>query len=254
MMPLRDHFHKTNDDSEWPGMHSGWMQYLLGRLNRHILPTQRYRAKTHISIRGEMEIDVATLKIQNQSGISSHDPGHSVNGNTLVATLPQMQTWVCPIADAVIPSVFPTELEIRIVDLEKGSQLVGAIEIVSPANKDRPEHRQAFVSKCASLLYAGVGLVVVDVITNRRTNLHDKLMDWMERPEAKFPQSTPLYATSYRCSRVNRDDPRDQIEIWRRELKIGEALPIMPLPLKNGPIFPLELEPAYAETCADNLL
>ena len=44
------------------------------------------------------------------------------------------------------------EYEVRIYDAERGRHLVAAIEIVSPANKDRPEHRDAFVGKCAALL------------------------------------------------------------------------------------------------------
>jgi hypothetical protein len=35
---------------------------------------------------------------------------------------------------------------------------VAAIEIVSPANKDRPEHRRKFVAKCAALLQQGVSV------------------------------------------------------------------------------------------------
>jgi len=246
-MPLRDHFH--NDESEWPGVHSSWIAHLLGDLNRRVLP-QRYRAKTRISVHKDMEIDIATLDSTAQRGTIR--PGHNDNGNLMVATLPQLQTWECPAADFIIPGVFPSEMEILIIDLTNYSSIVGAIEIVSPANKDRPDHRRAFLRKCGALLDAGIGLVIVDVVTNRRTNLHDKLMESMERSEAMFPEDAPLYATSYRCSRVNPDDPQDQIEIWCRELKLGESMPIMPLPLKNGPIFPLELEPAYVETCADH--
>src|SRR5438105_15541063 len=39
--------------------------------------------------------------------------------------------------------------EVRVYDEQRGARLVAAIELVSPANKDRPEHRRAFVLKCA---------------------------------------------------------------------------------------------------------
>src|SRR5438552_138747 len=39
--------------------------------------------------------------------------------------------------------------EVLIYDAKRGRHLVAAIEIVSPANKDRPEHRNVFVAKCA---------------------------------------------------------------------------------------------------------
>src|SRR5437868_6748001 len=44
------------------------------------------------------------------------------------------------------------EYEVRVYDARRGRRLVAAIEIVSPANKDRPEHRAAFVAKCLTLL------------------------------------------------------------------------------------------------------
>ena len=44
------------------------------------------------------------------------------------------------------------EYEVRVYDAERDRRLVAAVEIVSPANKDRPESRRAFVSKCVTLL------------------------------------------------------------------------------------------------------
>ena len=44
------------------------------------------------------------------------------------------------------------EYEVRVYDVERGRRLVAAVEIVSPANKDRPESRAQFVAKCAALL------------------------------------------------------------------------------------------------------
>jgi hypothetical protein len=46
--------------------------------------------------------------------------------------------------------------EVLIYDQTRARQLVAAIEIVSPANKDRPENRRAFVTNCAALLQQGV--------------------------------------------------------------------------------------------------
>jgi len=39
--------------------------------------------------------------------------------------------------------------EVLVYDEKRRCRVVAAVEIVSPANKDRPEHRRAFVSKCA---------------------------------------------------------------------------------------------------------
>ena len=51
------------------------------------------------------------------------------------------------------------EYEVRIYDVERERRLVAAVEIVSPANKDRPEHRRVFVTKCAALLQQRVSVV-----------------------------------------------------------------------------------------------
>lgn len=44
------------------------------------------------------------------------------------------------------------EYEMRIYDEHHGRRLVAAIELISPANKDRPESRRAFVGEVAALL------------------------------------------------------------------------------------------------------
>ena len=40
--------------------------------------------------------------------------------------------------------------EVLIFDQTRDRQLVAAVEIVSPANKDRAESRQLFIAKCAT--------------------------------------------------------------------------------------------------------
>jgi hypothetical protein len=52
-------------------------------------------------------------------------------------------------------------VEVQVFSDSEGPTPVGAIELVSPSNKDRPAERDAFVSKCASYLQQGVGLVIV---------------------------------------------------------------------------------------------
>ena len=69
------------------------------------------------------------------------------------------------------------EYGVRVYDVKRGRRLVAAVEIVSPANKDRPEHRRVFAAKCAALLRRGVSVCVVDVVTVRDFNLYADLMD-----------------------------------------------------------------------------
>ena len=60
-------------------------------------------------------------------------------------------------------------------------RLVAVVELVSPGNKDRPEHRQAFVTKCAAYLQEQVNIVMVDVVTTRHANLHRELLATIAR-------------------------------------------------------------------------
>src|SRR5438552_18347560 len=57
------------------------------------------------------------------------------------------------------------EYEVRVYDEKHGRRLVAAIELVSPANKDRPESRRSFVAKCSALLQKQVSVTIVDLVT-----------------------------------------------------------------------------------------
>ncbi len=101
--------------------------------------------------------------------------------------------------DAVFPSVIPDTFEVRILSTETGPKLVAAIELISPGNKDRATERRAFATKCASYLYQGVSLIIVDIVTSRRANLHNEILRVMEASDtANLPSEVSLYAVAYR--------------------------------------------------------
>ena len=68
-------------------------------------------------------------------------------------------------------------MEVLIYQQEGGPRLAGALELVSPGNKDRPENRDAFVSKCHALLQQDVCVVIVDPVTERSANLYAELAE-----------------------------------------------------------------------------
>src|SRR5207244_8355500 len=90
----------------------------------------------------------------------------------LVAT-----TWTPPAPDFVMPAIFPDSVEMLIYKEGGGSTLVGAVELVSPGNKDRGDARTSFAAKCATYLREGVGLVTIDIVTNRGGNPHNDLIE-----------------------------------------------------------------------------
>jgi hypothetical protein len=151
--------------------------------------------------------------------------------------------------DVAIPiSIIIDLIEVLVFGREAGPTLAGAIELVSPANKDRASHREAFVSKCAAYLQQGVGLLIVDVVTDRLANLHDELVSRLGTPEAAT-WGAELYACSYRPVM---HDGEASLDLWRQALTIGGDLPTLPLWLPGGLYLPVDLEATYLRTCREH--
>lgn len=138
--------------------------------------------------------------------------------------------------------------EVRVFEASGGLTLVGVVELVSPSNKDRPEERRAFAAKTAGYLAQGVSVVVADIVTGRRANLHNELLPLLgpAAASAAFPADVPLYAAAYRP--VTRGEA-DEIDIWTEELRIGSELPTMPLRLTGELFVPVDLAATYSEAC-----
>ena len=123
-----------------------------------------------------------------------------------------------------------------------------AIELVSPANKDRAGSRRTFAAKCAGYLKHGIGLVILDVVTSRTANLHEELFSVLEVENLRQPWTSPtgLYVVAYRAVTVRRS-PR--VKVWPEALALNEPLPEVPLWLWLDLCVPVRLEASYLETC-----
>jgi hypothetical protein len=193
-----------------------------------------------VHVGSRVEIDVAAF---GHEPLSS-GPGGVNGGGTAVVT------WALSAPPLVMPAIFPDEIEVQVFVTSGGATLVAAIELVSPGNKDRPEARRAFTAKCASYLQQGIGLVIVDIVSERLANLHNELIRFMEPPEGfAMAGAPPLYAVAYRPSRR---ETGDQIEMWPVPLAIGRALPVMPLALRGVATVPVDLEATYTTACLDS--
>src|SRR5580693_2908879 len=153
-MPLLDHFHPPlSERRQWHLFHSVWASMIALDLNRQ-LPAG-YFADPNVEF--NIEINVAAFEDEKpEAGVVS---------------------WTPPAPTLTAPMALITDVvEIAVYNSEAGPVLIGAIELVSPANKDRPATRDAFVSKCASYLQHAIGLIVVDLVTNRKADLHAELL------------------------------------------------------------------------------
>jgi hypothetical protein len=233
-MSLRDHFHPPlSERRHWDSFHGAWAEAMAMTLNGGMLPPH-YVAEARVKLGRSLEIDVGTL-----------DEGGSTdgkNGNGVAVWSPPK-----PLLRAAL-TVAPADIfEVQVFDDTAGPRLVAAVELVSPANKDRPAHRAAFAIKCASYLHDNVNLVVLDVVTTRRTDLHRELLDLLQvaATDVAAPHSD-LYAAAYRTLA---SEEELILEAWREPLTLGAPMPQVPLWITPELCLPLDLEATYEMAC-----
>jgi hypothetical protein len=218
-MPLRDHFHSPVRH-RWDAVY-GMSPMMIVRQLYDILPEGFESAPTV------------------KRGVSSSSTG---------------RTGVAP---AVAPSPTLTleadlsefdEYEVRIYDAEFDRQLVAAIELVSPRNKDRPESRRAFVAKVQTLLRQDVCVSIVDLVTNRQANFYAELLESIDRHDPVLgPDPSAIYAVTIR-SRNGKRKPA-LVDVWYYPMAVGASLPTLPIWLAPDRHVLLPLEAGYEETC-----
>jgi hypothetical protein len=152
-----------------------------------------------------------------------------------------------PTLTILLPAITDV-VEVLVFDREGGPTLAGAIELVSPSNKDRPDNRDAFVTKCAAYIQQGVGLVGVDVVTAQHSHWHDELLRRLSWT-GETKQNTDLSAAAYRP--VGRSG-QSNLDIWQESLGLGLVLPTMPLWLRGNLCLPVDLESTYDRTCSEH--
>lgn len=233
-MPLLDHFQPPlRDDRPWEGFHSAWANAIVGWLNRNVLP-ERYWAIPQVHVGARVEIDAATFRLDEESAV----PGNGIA--TAVWAPPQAKLAVA--VDFGDADTF--EVQIREGDRRR---LVAAVELVSPANKDRASHRRDFAIKCASYLRQRISVIVVDGVTERRDNMHGELMQLLSLPmELIEAGAFPLYAVAYRL-KIQVEEQR--LELWPEQLRVGTTLPTLPLWIGEDEAVPLDLEASYVAAC-----
>lgn len=233
-MPLRDHFRPpVSQRASWEGILGLWPAVMVQELSR-VLPGE-YSVEPRVHLGSSFEIDVCAYEHDNPG------PDSPTSGAGTLTLAPQ------PTRVAEVELTEEYAYEVLIFDHSRGRQLVAAVELVSPANKDRPESRRAFVAKCAALLQNRVCLSIVDLVTTRQFNLYCELMDFAGNPDEKFADAAPsTYAVTCRGRRLN-DKPR--LEIWSYPLIVGQPLPALPIWLNDSSSVSLDLEATYETSC-----
>ena len=176
-MPLRDHFHPPMTHRfGWDTAHGMRAAKIAERLNGFLPP--KYRAGPTIHL-GGFEVDVGTF---DERGQSEWNPSQAA-GRTMTLEVDPLD------AD---------EYEVKVF---REYDLVAAIELLSPSNKDCPETRDIFTAKCAALLKGGVCVTLVDIVTSYRANLFGGLLDELGWPGPSAVDG--IYVATLRGHRVN---------------------------------------------------
>src|SRR5262249_23042904 len=123
-------------------------------------------------------------------------------------------------------------------------RLVAIIEIVSPANKDRPQSVVDLASKIVSVLDHGVHVVAIDLLPAGSfdpNGIHGAVWQLLENEEQEFslPKADARTIVSYAAG--------DPIEVFLSHPVVAAPLPEMPLFLRPDRYVCLPLEGTYEE-------
>ncbi len=244
-MPLFDHFHKPLSRRVWESFHSQWAGAIAADLNRRL--PKRFVAEAPMHLGASVSADVADYEGVGE-GANGQPNGAQGNGSDSGGGLALATEAYAPPATVLsMPARFSTEIKVEVRDVDDDYRVLGVVELVSRGNKKETSERAKFVAKCLSYLDKGIGLVVIDIVTDRHWNLHNELVRLAERDE-KFlmPDDPWIYAVAYRPVCRNKED---LIDLWLWPLTVGALLPAVPLALKGYGCVRIDLEATYTEAC-----
>jgi hypothetical protein len=226
-MPLHD----WNDERGWDSVHPLWLTYLLEHVQERL--PEGYKAFLG---------GVPSLTV---------DTGH---GKPDVS----VRQWgePEPTAEAVTSGtgVLEPDLEVsvafrldpqRALHIDFHGQLVAALELVSPRNKDRADAKETYAHRYLGYLRLGVHLLLVDVLPRPKGfSFSDAITRGLGM---ELPPLPPPFAAAYRVGEVVPvgDDLGSLVGLWRRPLRVGQSLPALPLPLSVHRDIVIDLEETY---------
>lgn len=227
-MPLHD----WTDERGWDSVHPFWLAYLVEWIQPRLpegykaflggvpsLAVESGQGKPDVSVRQWGQESVAQTQTA-ISGVSVLDP--DLEANVFIRLDPQ-----------------------RAVHIDFHGQLIAAIEIVSPRNKDRADSKETYTNRYLGYLRLGTHLMLVDVLPRpRRFSFSDAITTGLG---LELPPLPPPFAAVYRVGEVIPvgDDMGSLVALWRRPLQVGQPLPALPLPLSVHRAIMIDLEETY---------
>lgn len=215
--------------------HVAWLPEIQKKLNGGLLPPGFYAlAEQHA---GQSIADVLTLHASPASVEPSSLPP-TTGGIAVAEAPPKVRRRQTVDQNALTRR---RTLAIRHIS---GHRLVAMVEVLSPANKDRPDSVEDFAAKAVAALDFGIHLLVLDLFP---PGLHDpqgmhgiirQRLDQSEEPY-DLPPDEPLTLASYAAG--------PQVDIYLEHVQVGATLSEMPLFLRPDRYVNVPLEATYQE-------
>lgn len=226
-MPLHD----WKDERGWDGVHLLWLAQLLDWIQPRLPPGFR----AYVGAVPALTLEAANGKPDvTGRGWRSPPAGPEPTGSTTLA--PDRETV----------ATFTVDPQ-RALHVDWHGQLIAAVEIVAPRNKDRLDSKARYTRRYLGYLRQGVHLMLIDVFAQPAGfSFADAISADLGLGE---PATPPPHAVSYR---VGGPVPREQdmgthVGVWCRRLEAGHLLPELPLALDEDKVVVLDLETTYHE-------
>lgn len=225
-MPLHD----WTDDRGWDSVHPIWMTYLIEWLQPRL--PDGYRA----FLGGVPALTVGTANGRPDVSVRQWGPRPPV-GEAAADTAVLEPDLELTVAIRLDPQ--------RAIHIDYHGQLVAAVELVSPRNKDRADAKETYANRYLGYLRLGVHLLLVDVLPRPRGfSFADAITGGLG---ADLPPLPAPFAAAYRVGEVVPvgEDMGSLLGVWRRPLQVGQPLPTLPLPLGVHRGVEVDLEETY---------
>lgn len=224
-MPLHD----WRDERGWDGVHLLWLAQLLDWVQPRLPPG--FRAYVGA---------VPALTLEAGGG----KPDVTVRGWQNPPAPAQAATAALLAPDREPVATFTPDAQ-RALHVDWHGQLIAAVELVSPRNKDRLDAQERYARRYIGYLRQGVHLMLVDVLPRPAGfSFADAVSDDLGLGEPPTPSP---FAVSYRVGTPvpNGDAMGTPVGVWSRPLTVGQPLPELPLALDKDTSVVIDLETTY---------
>ena len=224
-MPLHD----WKDERCWDGLHLLWLAQLLDWVQPRLPPGFRAYVGSVPALTMEAGNGKPDVTVRGWRSPPSDAP-------------PSGPAALAP--DRAAVATFTLDPQ-RAIHVDWHGQLIAAVEIVSPRNKDRLDAKARSTRRYLGYLRQGVHLMLIDVFAQPAGfSFADAISDDLGLGE---PATPPPHAISYR---IDGPVPLDagmgtQVTLWRRPLTVGQPLPELPLALDEDKRVVIDLETTY---------